>query len=253
MLEDFKNNGVLSEIIRRITDIEKFVRGHSALFDIHSVGAIGGWNEVSDTWTRASANTFNVPTGAASFYKKGMGVRWKENGTGNYKYGYITVVADTLVTVTAGTDYTISVSTITNIAYTLTPLTAIGFPVKFTCAAPTWNTATIDNGTGGVQPTAGTTSFIVRGNKIELTLSLGAAGVVKNGAGNVITVSTIPATLPAIVAPIAGVIGHGLFATKTSVAVVYYISSTSFQIFSTNAIADNANIAYTNFKIEWEY
>lgn len=211
----------------------------------------GGWTEVSESWTYASANTINVPTGAASRYKKGVGIRWKQGGA--YKYSYITIVADTLLTVTGGTDYTVANSAITDVAYTMTPHTAINFPVKYNCAAPTWSTATIDNGTGGQQPTAGSTSFVIRGNKVELLVQLGSSGAIKNGAGATLTVSAIPATLPNIVAPTAGVLGYGLIATVNYLAIVYYASATSFSVLSSSSIADNASLAYTSLQVEYEY
>lgn len=253
MLQDAKNGGIFSTIVQKLTDLDAWVRDHNAKY--HAPGNVvstnDGWNEIGDTWTYASANTITVTSGAAAIYKKGMGIRWKQGGS--YKYAYITVVADTLLTVTGGTDYTVANSAITDVAYTLTPTTAIGFPVGFNCAAPTWSTATIDNGTGGQQPTEGSTLFVVRGNKIELFVSLGGAGVVKNGAGFEITVSAIPATLPNMSLAIIGVLGSGFFATANYLAVAYRISATSFRIYSTTSIADNASIAYTSVRIEYEY
>lgn len=216
---------------------------------VGATGAAKGWNEVSETWTYASANTITVPTDATTKYQKGMGIRWKQGG--GYKYAYVTIVAATLLTVTGGTNYTVANSAITDIAYTLTPTTAVGFPVSFTCAAPTWSTATIDNGTGGQQPTAGSSNFVVRGNKVELFIALGSANVVKNGAGTTITVSTIPSTLPSISSPTSGVIGFGLISSY--VCIVYYASATSFSILSSTSIADNTSIVYSNFKIEYVY
>ncbi len=154
----------------------------------------GGWIEVTDSWTYASANTINVPTDATTTYKKGIGIRLKQGG--GYKYYYGTIVAATLLTVTGGTDYTVANAAITDVAYTLSPETAVGFPVTFNCAAPTWDTATIDNGTGGQQPTAGSQYFRIDGDRVNLSVFLSSSGAVKNGAGTEIAISNIPATLP---------------------------------------------------------
>jgi len=88
-----------------------------------------GWSPVSDAWTYASPNTINIPSGGVSLYKAGMGVRIKQ-GAG-YKYYSITIVADTLLTLTGGSDYTVANSAITDIGVTIVPNNAIGFPVEF--------------------------------------------------------------------------------------------------------------------------
>lgn len=64
-----------------------------------------GWNQVSDTWTYASANTITVPAGAASLYQKGDKIKITQTTP---RYFVITAVADTLLTVYAGTDYTVA-------------------------------------------------------------------------------------------------------------------------------------------------
>ena len=88
-----------------------------------------GWIPVSDTWTYASATTITVPSGAASIYKVGMGIRLTQSST--VKYFYIVGVADTVLTVTGGSDYTLANATISAVSYTNTPDTAIGFPRVF--------------------------------------------------------------------------------------------------------------------------
>lgn len=72
-----------------------------------------GWNQVSDTWTYASANTITVPSGAASLYQKGDKVKITQTTP---RYFVITAVADTLLTVYAGTDYTVANAAISAIA-----------------------------------------------------------------------------------------------------------------------------------------
>ena len=87
-----------------------------------------GWIPVSGTWTYETATTITVPSGAASIYKVGMGIRLTQT---TVKYFYIVGVADTVLTVTGGADYTLANATISAVSYTNTPDTAIGFPRVF--------------------------------------------------------------------------------------------------------------------------
>ena len=76
----------------------------------------GGWTEIPDgSWTYASSTTITVPSGAASIYAVGDQVRLKQGGA--YKYFYIITVADTLLTVTGGSDYTVANAAITDAAF----------------------------------------------------------------------------------------------------------------------------------------
>ena len=76
----------------------------------------GGWTEIPDgSWTYASSTTITVPSGAASIYAVGDQVRLKQGGA--YKYFSIITVADTLLTVTGGTDYTVANAAITDAAF----------------------------------------------------------------------------------------------------------------------------------------
>jgi len=88
-----------------------------------------GWIPVSDTWTYKTATTITVPSGAASIYKVGMGIRLTQSST--VKYFYIVKVENTLLTITGGSDYTLADATISAVSYTNTPATAIGFPRVF--------------------------------------------------------------------------------------------------------------------------
>ena len=96
-----------------------------------------GWIPVSDTWTYASATTVTVPTGAASIYTVGMGIRLTANSV--VKQAYIVKVENTKLTVAgdALTDYPFSA-----ISYAPNPATAIGFPVWFNYT-PTYSQATL--------------------------------------------------------------------------------------------------------------
>jgi hypothetical protein len=80
-----------------------------------------GWNQVSDTWTYASANTITVPSGAASLYQKGDKIKITQTTP---RYFVITAVTDTLLTVYAGSDYTVANAAITSpaVSHEATPM-----------------------------------------------------------------------------------------------------------------------------------
>jgi len=97
-----------------------------------------GWVTVTDTWTYASATTITVPSGAASIYQKGDKIKLTQTGV---KYFYITDVADTLLTVTGGSDYTVANAAITSPAYSKVE-NPQGFPQWFNFT-PTWYALTL--------------------------------------------------------------------------------------------------------------
>ena len=94
----------------------------------HDVLTAGGWTEIPDgSWTYASATTITVPSGAASIYAVGDQVRLKQGGA--YKYFYIIVVADTTLTVTGGSDYSVANAAITDAAFSKGG--GVGHPIWF--------------------------------------------------------------------------------------------------------------------------
>ena len=115
-----------------------------------------GWSVAGETWTYASASTITVPSGAASKYAKGDKIRWKQ-GAG-YKYAYIVGVADTVLTVTGGSDYTVANDTVTDNYYSH-QTSPIGFPQTFTFV-PTWGCLTGDQPSLGSGSLAGKFSII---------------------------------------------------------------------------------------------
>lgn len=92
-----------------------------------SLYQLDGWYPISDTWTFASNTTINVPAGALLRYAKGDKIKIDNLIT---KYFYIIDVADTLLTVIAGTTYTVSNSTISNI-FLSKDVSPVGFPSGF--------------------------------------------------------------------------------------------------------------------------
>jgi len=90
-----------------------------------------GWVEVSDTWTFNSATDVNVPSDATLVYPKGAKIRFKQGG--GYKYFNVISRTATVLTIKAGTDYTVANAAITNIAYSLDEV-ALDFPDTFNFA-----------------------------------------------------------------------------------------------------------------------
>lgn len=86
-----------------------------------------GWAPVTEAWTYASSTTITVPTGAASRFALGMKLRLDNTTT---KYFYIVGIADTLLTVTGGSDYSVANSAITNIFISQGD-NPVGFPAAF--------------------------------------------------------------------------------------------------------------------------
>lgn len=90
-------------------------------------GFSDGWQPAAGTWTYASATTITVPSGAASLYQKGDKIKLTQTSD---KYFYIVSVADELLTVTGGSDYTVANAAITAPYYSKIE-NPQGFPAKF--------------------------------------------------------------------------------------------------------------------------
>lgn len=102
---------------------------------IDGIAAVG-WLPVSDTWAYASANTITVPSGAAALYAKGDRIRLIQTTT---KYFAVVGVADTVLTVTGGSNYTVANAAIGSIYVSHTASPA-GYPAYFDLSNPTWTT-----------------------------------------------------------------------------------------------------------------
>lgn len=87
-----------------------------------------GWISANETWTYASATTITVPSGATNKYQKGDKIKLTQT---TVKYFYIVGVADTLLTITGGSSYTLTNATITANYYSHAS-SPIGFPGSFT-------------------------------------------------------------------------------------------------------------------------
>ena len=101
-----------------------------------SLGLIDGWTPASETWTYASASTITVPSGATAKYAKGDKIKWTQT---TVKYGTITAVADTLLTIQVNTDYIVDNAVISANYYSHNA-SPVGFPKVFNLASPTFTT-----------------------------------------------------------------------------------------------------------------
>lgn len=102
--------------------------GQTKIANRQIAGGLDGWIPAEETWTYASATTITVPSGAASKYQKGDKIKITNNSA--TKYFYIVSVADTVLTVTGGSDYTVHDSAISNNFYSKIE-NPQGFPTSF--------------------------------------------------------------------------------------------------------------------------
>lgn len=127
-----KESGGTARDIIKVTSGNILQVGYNTL-PIQTIGKWDGWNAIGDTWTYASATTITVPAGAATYYAVGDKIKLTQTTA---KYFYIVAVADELLTVTGGTDYTVANEAITDI-YVSKMASPVGFPARFTWS-PTW-------------------------------------------------------------------------------------------------------------------
>lgn len=99
-------------------------------------GSIDGWVNVTGSWSYASSTTITVPSGAASIYRKGDRIRITQTTD---KYFYVIAVADTLLTVTGGSDYTVANAAITSPKYSHGD--PVDMPGYFNCTVASWATS----------------------------------------------------------------------------------------------------------------
>ena len=131
-----------------------------------------GWVPVSDTWTYASADAptyvITVPSGAASVYAAGMKVKFTQP-TDGVKYGIITKVADTALTVYMGTDYDLDNEAITSPYYSV-----VRAPFGFPLDPSKWTVrVTDDQNRPQSNPSAGVW-YNLGGTNSQITIPIGA-------------------------------------------------------------------------------
>ncbi len=195
-------------------------------------GLVDGWTAVTDSWTYASASTITVPSGAASIYKKGDKLKLTQT---TVKYFYIIGVADTVLTVTGGSDYTVANAAISAIYYSH-QLNPIGFPEYFNTAAVVFSLTYLDNGSGGAISSSAS-YFKIRESICEHYVTVGTW--YKVGTNN-IALFTRPSTLPTLVS--IG-ISSGLFGTYN---VSFYVAGDCY-ILTVTTINDNSTGSIITF------
>lgn len=141
-------------------------------------GGLDGWIPAEQTWTYASATTITVPSGAASRYQKGDKIKITNNSA--TKYFYIVGVADTVLTVTGGSDYTVHDS-----AITLPYYSHVENPIGF----PHWFNYTLAFTGFSTNPTGSLARFSINGRVVHLVISA------INGTSNAATMTmSLPVT-----------------------------------------------------------
>lgn len=86
-----------------------------------------GWCDIDELWAYASASTITVPTDATTRFQVGDKIRLTQT---TVKYFYVIAVAATTITLSGGSDYTVSNEAISSIAYSRCER-PFGFPQIF--------------------------------------------------------------------------------------------------------------------------
>lgn len=124
----------------------------------------GDWKTGVGAWAYASATTITVPSGAASIYRVGDKIKLTQT---TVKYFYVVGVADTVLTVTGGSDYAVANAVIT-VPYYSHAATPVGFPDYFNYA-PTGISASNISQSG---------RFMIQGRKITVDYSCSFTGAI---------------------------------------------------------------------------
>ena len=145
-------------------------------------GLIDGWVSANETWTYASATSITVPSGATAKYQKGDKIKITNNSA--TKYFYIIGVADTVLTVTGGSDYTVHDSTITANYYSKVE-NPQGFPGRF-------NYTPVLTASTDTVPVFSTISarFTISQNLINIIFSMSGDGGTDGSGTNPLEIST---------------------------------------------------------------
>jgi hypothetical protein len=133
--------------------------------EITGLGADSEWIYISNACSYNSPFSITVSTGAALIYSVGDKLRIRQGES--WKYFYITIVADTLLTVCAGKDYSVADATITDVYYSKVE-TPIGFPQWFALSDPIWTAS--GTSFGEYPPTTADDSFIMVGKTVILSI-----------------------------------------------------------------------------------
>lgn len=142
-------------------------------------GGLDGWIPAEQTWAYASATTITVPSGAASKYQKGDKIKLTQT---TVKYFYIVGVADTVLTVTGGSDYTVANAAITS-PYFSKMENPQGFPLAFAF------TPTLTAETGTITTASVNGAFSLHGGLCYVRY---VVSVTNNGSGATANRLTLP-------------------------------------------------------------
>lgn len=125
--------------------------------------ASNAWAPANESWAYASATTITVPSGAAAKYAVGDKIKLTQT---TVKYFYVVGVADTVLTVTGGDDYSVANAAITDNYYSHAT-SPIDFPQFFAF------TPTVTAGSGTFTTVAAVAAFSLQGRtcyfKVEVT------------------------------------------------------------------------------------
>lgn len=160
-------NPVMDELERVWREVSGLRRTLDVLRSSDNIGS-SGWLPGVATWTYATATSFTVAGNWTGVLFPGVKLRVKQGGA--YKYFYVVsssyAAPTTTVTVTGGSDYSLTNATITDNYYSYAT-SVPGFPHWFS-HSPTW-------GGFSVNPTA-ICRFSVWGRAVDLLVSTTGAG-----------------------------------------------------------------------------
>lgn len=215
-----------------------------------------GWDTLAASGTRASAVQFTVTGDVTSMLRVGQPVEFTDTTTkyGNVaSYSYSAGTGLTTINLFANSDYAL-VGNPTNI-YIGLHANPVGFPGWFN-ASITFDTATIDNGSGG-QPTTNKCRFKAEGNKGIIEFEGTGTKAADNNYIN-ITRANMPLPIKTasysdysivgkcyVLDPIAGTpdyVGN----------LIYYVTNTHFYLTFMGTISDNRSMTAVSFRAEFE-
>jgi hypothetical protein len=152
-------------------------------------GLWDGWVAANETWTYASATTITVPTNATNRYSVGDKIKLTQT---TVKYFYVIAVSATVLTITGGSDYTL-----TNAAISANSYSKVASPVGF----PQWF-AYISTNTGWSSIVTNISRFCLVGRVVTMRCYIQG---ISNSTSASITAPITP------VADAGGIVAHGVF------------------------------------------
>ena len=181
-----------------------------------------GWTTGVGTWTYASATSITIPSGGTSIYAVGDKIKLTQT---TVKYFYVVGVASTTLTITGGTDYTLTNAAITSPYYSHMGA-PVGFPGYFNfTVTPTF--------TAGAAPTTEATSvciFSIQGRMCTVSIYKSYTN-----AGTTVTLATMALPVAQVGAAHAAYGFLGVGATPSN---IYADVQTTIRIAATSSSAN---------------